>query len=284
MLNTTPKGALYVCGRCITEADRQFMLGNTAMAGVCSRCMGQAVWLLDARVNDPHLAHSGVSPTFSTGAALLPWPLQVWDVNGYYRDLGVRPGASKDEIVQAYIALGPEPPSRQTYCIKQLLDPEIRARYDSCQLGELFFDQHLQDVVMRRAKAEAAEAIAKGEADEDDLESMDLSDVLNSVIAMLDSPAKTGKDDRSTASDLWGYFLWRSVRSDTEPLARWRALLSEVWWERGRTESLAVGFVGGEIPWQVEQVGKVRVVFISDSAEPTRALADQVAQAIIQRG
>lgn len=282
MLATTPKGAIYVCGRCITDADRSFMLGNTSMAGVCSRCMGQAVWLLDVRVNEPHLAHSGVSAIFSTSAAVAPWPLHVWDVNGYYRDLGVRPGASKAELVEAYKALGNDPSVRQTYCLKQLLNPETRAKYDSCQIGELFFDRYLEEVVLRRAKADAAKAIAEGKVSEEDLESMDLSDVLNSVVAMLDRPARTDKDERP-ADDLWGYYLWGSSRRDTEPLVRWRAMLARALWARGQVERLGVGFTGGEIPWRVDQVDDVRVVFISDSIEPTTTMAEAVAQTI-QRG
>ena len=246
--------------------------------------MGQAVWLLDARVNEPRLAHAGAAHTFSTGAEIQPWPLAVWDVNGYYRDLGCRPGASRTELIKAYQALGNDPPARQTYCLKQLLDPEIRAKYDSCQLGELFFDEELKAIVMRRAKQEAARAIKEGRASEEDVESMDLSDVLNSIIDMLDSPATTGKDERPTADGLWGYFLWRSARSETEPLGRWRVMLSEVMWERGRIESLGVGYVGGEIPWVVDQVGEVTVVFLSDSTEPTRALAEAAAHHIISRG
>lgn len=275
-----PPKAIYVCGRCVGVADRSFMIGTTTVAGICSRCGGQAVWLLDVRVNDPHLAHGGVSPTFSTSAAMMRWPLQVWDVNGYYRDLGCRPGATKAELVEAYLALGNEPPARQTYCLKQLLDPDKRAAYDSCQLGELFFDKYLEAVVLRKAKAAAAAARMNGSAEDEDIEGMDLSDVLDSIIQVLDSPAKTGKDDRPTESDLWGYFLWGSARRDSEPLGRWRAMLSAAMWEKGRIESLGVGFVNGALPWRVEQVGEVPVVFLHESAEPTEAMAQAVVQSI----
>ncbi len=266
----------------MSDEDGPFNLGTTVMASICSRCGGQAVWLLDARINEPRLAEHGISPWSSTCAALEPWPTFRWDVNGYYRALGVSPTATTVEIKDAYLALDGQSSPRLTYIVKQLLNPEVRAMYDSCQLGEVFFDQELAALAEKAAVEEAAEALRNGTATEDDLEPIDFDAALNAPAHILDKSPTRVQDVGPTANP-WGHYLWRTQHQGHEPLGRWRENLSSVLWERGAAIKLAVGYVGGEDPWAIHRDGDVVVAFIRSGVEPTPALAEAVADSI-QRG
>jgi hypothetical protein len=282
-LTATHRG-VYVCGRCMTSADHAFSLGTTTRAGVCSRCGGQAVWLLDASMNEPRLAYRGQSETFSTNAAIEPFPTWIWDVNGYYREMGVHPRASRVEIREAYMANGGQSSDRLTYIAKQLLDSEIRSAYDSVPFGSLFMDRYLLEVVENREKQAKADAIARGEIDpdaDDDDDGFDLTEALNKAVSVLDNDHSGGKDDRTRAS-LWGYFLWRSSSMDHTKLARWRTMLAAASWERGAVTSLGVGHSTGPDPWVVHPVGETLVVFIHQDHDPTEAMAHAAVSSINQ--
>lgn len=244
------------------------------------------MWLLDGSMDEPRLAYPGVSPTFSTNCGLMPVLKFIWDVNGYYRDLGVDPTATRTEIRDAYLANGGPSSDRLTYVAKQLLNPEIRARYDQCALGELFFDRYLQEVVDRRMKQAKADAVAAGMADPDDDgdDPFDLTQALNNAVALLDSARKRDKDGRPQVSP-WGYFLWGTSLTDHSKLARWREMLVAAGWERGVITNLGVGHHStGLDPWVVQPVGEALVVFIHRDAEPTEAMAYAAVSSINPRG
>ena len=272
----------YVCGRCLVDEDRPFNLGTTTVASVCTRCGGQAVWLIDQKINEARLAHFGISPVFSTDCSLLPWPPHIWDVNGYYRELGVPTNATRKQIRMAYLAKNGHSDDRLTYIVKQLLDPEVRQTYDSCQPGEVLFDRYLEEIALRRAKAEAARAIANGEIEDGD--SIDMSDSLNNAIRVLDKDRETGKYDGPRAKGPWGYYLWSVAHPDQEKLASLRTEVAAACWRRGVTTNLGVGIVGSSCahhPWVVKQVGEVPAVFIREDERPTPEMADAIAEHII---
>lgn len=278
--------ALYVCGRCVTREDSPFVLGTTTIYGICTRCGGQAAFMLDARINEPRLGHHGITPICSTQCSILPHTLIKWDVNGYYRTLGVSPYASKAEIGKAYLALGNYPSARQTYCVKQLLNKEIRAAYDATPIGQLFVDDYLIQAALRKAKEEAARAVRDGFADaEGDLEAVtaeDLADAFGTTIDALDTGRRRVHDERPT--EPWGFYLWRSFANDHDRLSAWRNALVSVFWEKGVIANIAVGYFKGMESWVVAKVGSATVFFINEDEVPTEATARAAADHYINSG
>lgn len=267
-----------VCQPCLDPGDRQWIEGTTNRGDMCQRCRGLGYWLLNAAILKPRLAFAGQSITFSSEHRLLPYAPICWDVNGYYRDLGCEPGASRGDLMKAYLALGNEPSARATFCLKQLLDPEIRRRYDACQIGEVFFDDYLKEVVMKRIRDEAMAKLKASEEDVDDLEMPDFSDALNQALQVLDSDEEGDQDVPHIA---WGYFLWDSFCTEQSKLSRWRSMIADALWRRGVVRHVAVGYRGAGAPdVSVEQVGGVTVAFISDTLEPTLRAAEIAANNI----
>lgn len=271
--------ARLVCGRCFSDADQPFAIGTATRAGLCSRCNGQGVWLLDGEVDRPRLRDRRKSEVFSTSCALLRTPTIIWDVNGYYAALGVRPDATRAELRRAYMALGGEKDARLTYILSRLLDPEVRRRYDSCALGDVFMDLYVMERLMNEARQRAAEAVAAG-----DVESEDLAD-LGGWAEMLDLSSSevdraSRKDDDELASRQWGYFLWRSARTDDESLDLWQHLLTGAFWSSGIVREVGIGFSRDQGPWTIQKVGETTVIFIDEDEVPTAKLAREVVSSI----
>lgn len=81
----------------------------------------------------------------STSLELEPWPSVVWDVNGYYRALGVDFRATRKQLLTAYLQLNGQEDEYLTYVFKQLLDPEIRRKYDAAPFGGRFLDLYVME-------------------------------------------------------------------------------------------------------------------------------------------
>lgn len=248
---------------------------------MCQRCRGLAYWLLNDAILQPRLAYAGNSITFSSGQNLVLYAPTVWDVNGYYRDLGVPTDADRGQLRRGYqdrIERGEGDPERLTFVLKQLLNPEIRAAYDACEIGQLFFDEYLKAVVMKRIRDEAMAKLQASEEDVDDLEMPDFSEALNQAVQVLDSD---GDGDQDAPHIAWGYFLWNSFCTAQDKLSIWRSMVSEALWRRGVVRQVAVGYRGASAPpASVETVGDVTVVFLSDEIEPTLQAAEFAANHI----
>ena len=227
--------------------------------------------MVDNRIHEPHKAHEGVSSTFCTSAALLPWPLWRWDVNGYYRALDVVPTANRRQLREAFQRLHGDQSDRLTYIMGQLLDPIIRARYDACAPGEVFIDRYVLAEVIRRAQDQASKAIRDGQAQPADAVDLDLDDALGSPVSVLDQPPLSG---HTTDPHPWGYYRWNTVMDQPHRLDRWRTVLSAAFWLRGVNTHVAVGLAKSMEPWQVETVETTTVFFINEDTEPTQLLAE----------
>lgn len=278
--------AFYACGRCIKPEDTPFLIGTTTLYGVCTRCGGQAAWMLDARINEPRLGHHGVTPVCSTNCSMVPYYIVKWDTNGYYRELGVSPYATHGQIAKAYLNLGNNPTARQTYCVKQLLNKKIRAAYDATPLGSLFVDDYLIEAALRRAKDEAARAVREGYADSEEdtvpITAEELADAFGTTIDALDTGRRRVHDDRPTQP--WGFYLWRSFSNDHDRLSEWRGALVSAFWKKGVIANIAVGYLKGMESWVVAQVGSATVFFINEDAVPTEAMAEAAADYHINSG
>lgn len=217
--------------------------------------------------------------TFSTSLEMMPRFRIVWDTNGWYAALGISVSATRKEIREAYQRLKGWRNPRLTYIITQLIDPEIRRRYDEMVLGSLFMDYEVE-TWMRRKRIQEVIALRKmgfiSEAEElekeaFEWESENLSQSLDSVI----------EDDYREAEWPWAYYLWNSLCEDKERLRQWQGQLISVLGERKEHHQLAVGFMGEDFPpWDMEMVGYRLVVFLNESEFPTEVLAQQVASEI----
>ena len=241
--------------------------------------------MLDARINEPRVGHHGITPIGSTNCTLVPHRLIVWDVNGYYRELGVPTHATRVEIKRRFIELGPNPTERQTYIAKQLLDADVRRLYDAVPLGQLFVDDYLIQAALRRSKDEAAQAIRDGMVGEDELEPLtaeDLADAFGTTIDALDSGRRRVHDERPT--EPWGFYLWRSFSNDIDRLKEWRSALVSALWMRGVIANIAVGYLKGMESWVVAEVGSATVFFLNEEQVPTEAMAEAAAEFHINSG
>lgn len=271
---------IFVCGRCFAPGDERFSLGTTSHHGVCTRCGGLAAWVIDQRVNEPFLAVHGYSPEFVTSCEIERFPTVIWDVNGYYRELGVDPRATKVDLRKQYQKIEGWNSERLTYIVKQLLNDEVRHRYDATSFGSIFIDDYILASVRREREDEARAALLAGDAELEDLESIDLNDSLGKTVDMLN--AGIDKDSWRHVDSAWGYYRWQSACADMTKASEWRGALVAAFWERGESRRIAVGFHGGRsTPWEVVTVGDCTVVFLNEVYEPNSFDAAQAAEHII---
>lgn len=209
----------------------------------------------------------------------------VWDVNGYYRQLGVSSYATREELRKAYRRKKGWRSPRLTYILKQLLDLDIRAAYDSTPLGDVFWDRYVEDDVRRQAHKEASRLRREGRIRESE------------ILGKYDSPYSEGDFefdfDAALSEELggrrrdryieppwpWSYYRWQTTCADTARLERWQAALVEAL--GGRPHEIAVGYVGGiDLSCTVQRVGFRVVAFLGDWAQPSKDRAEQAARQI----
>lgn len=185
----------------------------------------------------------------------------VWDTNSYYRDLGVAYDASRRQLMDAYIARSGSESVRLTFVLKQLLDPDVRARYDSTPPGSVFFDS-----TIAKAIYEAAPKVVVEEGERPDSSAENTASAIDS------------KDRIRLGSDAqWGFYLW-GTHGDADVLRRWMMCLC-----RALSSSpvrVAVGSAAGPEDAFVYDHGSHRIAFLRVGVEPTDALASTLATAL----
>lgn len=227
---------------------------------------------------------------------LMAWPRFKYDVNGYYRILGVTPWATKAELREAYRLLmlsdtHQDVMVRATYCFKQLLVPEIRQAYDSMPPGELFIDSW----EMKRLRDEAkAEAVRRRMARGQDLLDTEAND--EEATRVLDEQGWSLEPDEEESPDpvdrksirsqdpgwQYGYYRLRSTSHDRDRLGRWQSVLVSALAARKENLRLVVGFHRDSVhPWKVAQVGQLYVAFLRDTEEPSVEMADKCSELLI---
>jgi hypothetical protein len=215
---------------------------------------------------------------FTSCVGLQTWPMIVWDVNAYYAELGIPWTASRAEIRAAYQRRRGDTSDRLTYIVKQLLDPEVRALYDACQPGSVFFDRYIasyvKDQMLRDHVSEHGRIL--GFEDQEDLTTVDLSKYMNRPF---DTVPPEGQN---VGRWRWGFYLWASDDYDTVKLRQWQGLLIEALARRGVVLNLSIGLVGGSLePMKVEAVGYRVCAFLSDTEQPTLQLAEVAADRVV---
>lgn len=271
---------VYLCENCAAP-NQGYYLGAIAQHNICAICRGLAIGLYEARVLDPWTPDRR-RPTPTTCVTVEPYRSFVWDVNGYYRELGVSTEATRLEIRRAYQAHYGYLNPRLTYIVKQLLDPDVRASYDACRPGEVFFDRYIEESFERRVAQETSRNRALGD-DLTEWEKIDLDHLRNKSVPVVDSAGMR----RQTDGPGWRNYLWRTsfarYRLRVGLLSEWQTLLVSAAASRQEVFRFAVGFAGGDLasPWRVEALGDLQVVFLNDESFPEPEMAEAVIDAII---
>jgi hypothetical protein len=251
---------------------------------------------------EPALVGSGPRRCSTSRTMALAGPLFAWDPNRYYRDLGIPwpyVGATRKDLRLAYFDKGGQDSRRLTYCMTQLLNPEVRGAYDALPLGEQYLDdEYVQEALKLRAAAEASKRSETGdyttaESVLDDwgykLEPETSGGLVTDSSDSGESLDTVGEDEfdedphHETVGADWQYsfYLWKTTKWDTERLAEWQAALITELSERGISPTLAVGLMGNQPhPYAVASVDEEWVVFLNKGVQVSPDLASRAAIAL----
>lgn len=251
--------------------------------------------------DDPVLMGSG-PPECSSCTALSVLPGVIWDVNGYYRELGVGVRATRKDLRLAYQAKDGQSSARLTYIFHQLLDPAVRLAYDCQPLGELFMDKYVKELLNRKMKTRKSDRMSNladlgvnlNMIDEEAIERDIWSEMgveTEPILPPGDTPPETvdaeppeGEDDLRPAKFEWSYYLW-STRLVEDPsslgrLTEWQRLLVNALSREGVNLKFAVGFHGKPHPWLQAQIGYRTVFLLNVLKEPTERMAADIARQV----
>ena len=219
---------------------------------------------------------------FATAQALERWPTIVWDVNSYYAALGVSPRSSRAELRMAYQTKQGWRSPRLTYILGQLLDPDIRAAYDSCRAGDTFFDRYvaewfhnelIKDSVAKEGRLLTLdERVAKGD------EVLDLSQYMNQPYDLLGTMMSGAAGEKGVDSQppsgvpltwKWGYYVHNAAWYDIDLLRTWQNALLTV--RVQKPPFLTVGLSSAKDAPLVKlvRIGLRTVAFLREDALPT---------------
>lgn len=274
---------VWLCSTCVHPEDNQHYVGFVARDGICARCftLAQEVYLTEAQEVRQAQGTYHLPRVFSTSTALATTKQIIWDVNRYYRDLGVPTDATRKQIRLAYQQAQGWESTRLTYIVRQLLNPKIRDAYDRCRPGTIFFDRYWKEYVEAEIQKDLSQRLGTdGSQFEARAEKIQLppEDEPFEVVDRDDGYGQTGP----TPIWSWGYFLWQSGCRDIARLAGWQEQLVRAFAERGEIRQIGVGFLGAHMrrPWEVKEVGYLTVVFLADNEQPSADLAIEAADRV----
>lgn len=276
-----PLDHVRFCDDCLYPGDDRFIFGTVVQDVPCFRCGNDKGYhVVESKVYEPRLVGGGC-PEFSTCVELVLVRPFVWDTNGYYRDLGVSTVATRGEIGEAYLAKNGDQSVRLTYVARQLLDPEVRSRYDSTPIGSIFRDDEVETWIREAKIAAIREAILKGEVtSEEVLEGEEPPDEM--VLDTASPSRENGQVPPSSRRHLPNaYYAWQAPFVDDGILAIWKSLLAAAMCRRGEHRQIAVGLQGAiNEPFVVLPVGYRTVVFLDYKVSPNDELAEQAVSQI----
>lgn len=215
--------------------------------------------------------------TVSSSRELETYPSICWDVNGYYRDLGVHWKAGRRQLMEAYRDRGGPDNPRLTYILRQLLDEETRREYDLMPYGSVYMDDYVQEEIVRNAKAESARRVELGvwSTPEKILREWGFAleeEVSKDLPVSNPSPPPPGGDE----GDGWPFSFLQlgTTCADTEIMVRWQGLLLEALMDVPTT--FAVGYTGRDDGFRIGTYRGVTVFYLSDVEDPSEELAEEL--------
>lgn len=213
---------------------------------------------------------------FSSCLALESWPSVVWDVNGYYHELGVGFRASRYQLRLAYQARKGDMDGRLTYVFSQLLNSQTRRDYDATPLGHVFLDFYVEQRIKNKAKqtAQSYRAMGLDISEEEVLAEMGFKATPKDPNGF-DIPQKAGDDgstQRSRKQVKPGpgptFYLKKMLVNQLPPgavlfMSEWRTAIFEALYSEKITMSFAIGMMAGRPGVEVLSVAGVKVAFVS---------------------
>lgn len=247
----------------------------------------------------PHIVGSGPSECSSSRVLAHRRFVFAWDPNRYYRSLQIPwpyVHATKKDLREAYQRLNGQQSPWLTYCLKRLLDPEVRERYDHLELGEGMLDDiYVQDYLRRRAHEEIARRSNLGQyqtiqqileewgmtvvPDDAESEAATSNEVLDS-----DGPDELNDLNAREPDPWWGYsfYIWKSAPGDESRLMEWQSRLIASLDEQGATISFSVGYMGrGVAPSRLKKILGSWVFFLHEDEEPSAELARRTTEEVL---
>lgn len=226
--------------------------------------------------------------TTCTDVARVYPPYHVWDVEGYYRALGVSHLATRRDLRRRFLEIDGHSSERLTWIVKTLLDQAQRHEYDMLPLGARWIeDPWVQDDIKKKAAVEAqkrrmmgwessAEAVLnewgfKQVEDEFGPEGLNTN---NNKEALREQQLA---EQDGVINDAWcySYFMWRTTNT-TAPMQQWQEMLLAAASRSKYVGKMAIGLLGkAENAFAIENIHGHTVVFISDGHEPSNSIADE---------
>lgn len=223
---------------------------------------------------------------WSTSTALVLVENPCWDVNGYYRELGVDWRATRKELREAYAALDGQSSTRLTYIFKQLLNPKTREAYDRMPKGQTFLDSYTDEQLKRRAHRESGRRAAQGQliSPEQVLDEWGYAVLGEDEV---DSVSPIRKDQINPGTTPWEYsfYAWKtsSYLPDEDRLRRWQELLSTAATRHGERPEMIIGATAlSDQPFMLENVNGSTVVFFSEDTPLESSIADTVIESYLR--
>lgn len=210
----------------------------------------------------------------------------IFDVNLFYRRLGVDPHASKLEIRRRHQAVGLGDPDL-TYIVKRLVQDDVRWRYDAMIPGEYMFDKWIERSVLDQVIAEARRAVALGLVDEDEMDEnpTDLSELRDQVVDLNDERRKNKRLEYRRPLYEWRAHMWQAV-PNIELLQQWQVVLLEALSDHKETVEFAIGLAGEhmECPLPIVEEGpSYPIAYLGDESEPTPEAAQVAVRQLMMK-
>lgn len=186
---------------------------------------------------EPEKVGNGPLSASASRVLALARPAFAWDPNHYYRSLGIPwpyTDATRRDLTRAFMAVGGEDDHWLMYCLKQLLNTEVRERYDAMPLGKEFLDDLF---VQQRKRHEAADEANRRSVEGDYTTVDDVLDEQGYVrltpeeemqvarMRALDAAASNGQDPSVGGPWQYAYYLWQTTSQDRTLLAQWQEAL-----------------------------------------------------------
>lgn len=263
----------FICRSCADDARGvgQHLVGAVGTDCICSWCRrGMTQVAYTGAVLEPMLVEHG-QMAFSASLVVDVARRVIWDVNGYYRELGADPHAPKSVLRRAYQDSIQD--DRLTYIAKILLNDSTRVEYDLLQPGQLWFDPWLA----ARVREEVLDAVQGSDITEQDVEEGTRT-VRQEIHSREDQPVdlRPSPDHGLNHWTGWGHYGWL-VGPRGWLMARWRLMLALAARDLGvRLERAMVGVMRSPDPVGFQKTHSGTIFFIEMDTIATIELAASV--------